>query len=61
MSNESHPVRELRRDAKRLVKAVAARDSVAIDRIVAHHPRFKQARRNTTTDRQRIEPAQEGG
>jgi hypothetical protein len=30
MSNESHQVRELRRDAKRLVKAVVARDPVFI-------------------------------
>lgn len=33
----------LRRDAKRLVKAVAARDAAAIARVVAHHPRFRSA------------------
>lgn len=43
MSSESHQARELRRDAKRLVKAVSARDPVAIGRIVAHHPRFESA------------------
>jgi ankyrin repeat protein len=41
MSSEGHQARELRRGAKRLVKAVIARDPVAIGRVVAHHPRFK--------------------
>lgn len=30
----------MRREAKRLVKAVTARDAAAIARVVAHHPRF---------------------
>jgi hypothetical protein len=40
MSNESHPFRELRRDAKRLVKAFVARDPAAIARVAANHPQF---------------------
>jgi ankyrin repeat protein len=38
-----HQLEQLRRDAKRLVKAVDARDPVALARIVTHHPRFKSA------------------
>lgn len=43
MSNERLSLEGLRRDAKRLVKAVAARDAAALARVVAHHPRFRSA------------------
>ena len=42
MSKElNHELRELRREAKRLVKGVHAEDEAALQRVAESHPRFR--------------------
>ena len=47
----AHTLRELRREAKRLVKAVLARSPSALERVAAHHPRHSRHSRHSRDSR----------